>query len=133
MNTKQKIVLWIGIVIIVSMCLFPPWVRVVDIAGSRLIASGGYCYLLSPPKPVLGSGFSKDTWRRTVGGSSRDASNLVGRFFYESERLPALDYVRVDLPRLGIQCVIVALITGGLLCTFTTKEKYKNKGQKSGD
>jgi hypothetical protein len=37
----------------------------------------------------------------------------------------SVDSVQVDLQRLGIQCVIVALITVGLLCTFTTKEEHK--------
>ncbi len=38
--------------------------------------------------------------------------------------------VFIDRYLLTVECAIAALITGGLLCTFTTKEKYKHKEQK---
>jgi len=147
MNRKQKIILWIGIVIIVLMCLFPPWVRVFEIKGSRLVSSPFYefprgpdgnwwrykHFLLSPPTPIcpiyeidhsnLWKDFPFDyTWGQAERFDEQFAEQRFG-----------IDYVRVDLQRLGIQCVIVALIAAGLLCTFTTKEKYKHKEQKSGD
>ena len=147
MRTKQKIMLWIGIVIIVLMCLFPPWVRIIEVEGSRIVSGTFYLkpkrtrhyvgaddkqYLLSPPKPLMiihelnSSAFSSFNNR----GFPFEDEDIWNDYFDESEQHFSLDYVRIDLQRLGIQCAIVALITVGLLCTFTTKEKYKHKAQK---
>jgi len=46
---------------------------------------------------------------------------------------PWTEHSRIDLPRLAIQCSIVALIVGALLYTFTAKPNHKDNGQKNGD
>jgi len=46
MNTKQKIVLWIGITIIVVMGVFPPWVQ----RGGLVEKSDGYSFILKEPE-----------------------------------------------------------------------------------
>ena len=48
MNEKQLIVMWVGIIIIVLMGLFPPWLTVFADA-SRI--SLGYGFILIPPLP----------------------------------------------------------------------------------
>jgi hypothetical protein len=137
MNGRQKLVCWIGIVVIVLMCLFPPWVRVIEVEGSRIVSSPFYEFprssgdkwwrdkrcLLSPPEPIMNISeidhndlmVDKSFPFKYVGDDLLDSP---GRRF-------SVDSVQVDLQRLGIQCVIVALITVGLLCTFTTKEEHK--------
>lgn len=46
MNTKRKIVLWIGIAIIVVMGIFPPWVQ----RGALSEKSDGYSFILNEPE-----------------------------------------------------------------------------------
>jgi len=46
MNKKQKIALWLGIIIIVAMGTFPPWV--ISIQGA--IQQRGYDFILIPPE-----------------------------------------------------------------------------------
>ena len=127
MNRKQKIVLWIGIFTIVLMCLFPPWIRVVAFEGNYItLASYGHQFLLSPPESML----ICHTSELTQFGVRVSHRVTVG----EEERvLPSMSFVKIDLRCLCIQCAIVAAITIGLLCTFTTKSKRKPQEQKSGD
>ena len=50
MSNKQLIVLWIGVGLIVLMCLFPPWVRVLRMSGGTLREGYGYhCVFMPPP------------------------------------------------------------------------------------
>lgn len=52
MNCKQLIVMWAAIVVLVGMCLFPPWLyHYVDPVGMGIIDRGPYEFVLSPPKP----------------------------------------------------------------------------------
>lgn len=126
MNSKQKIVLWIGIVIIVSMCLFPPWMRIRDFGESRVVNRGTYQFLLTPPKPFvidtkLRNHFTMDEgYLRSFLAES--LSKKEGRY--------SVDYVCIDFAHLGIQCAIVALITVGLLCTLIKKKSITTKDKK---
>jgi hypothetical protein len=135
MNRKQIIMLWIGIAIIVLMCLFPPWLRVIEIEGSRTISRCGYYSLFNPPVPLMGISQLKHYNLEDKNFPFKYDGDLVNRNYNcdLSEQSFGVDYVRVDLQRLGIQCAIVALITVGLLFTFTTKAKWKSQEQKSGE
>ena len=46
---KQKTILWIGVLAIVGMCLFPPWVRVTRISGATVREGYGYHCIFTPP------------------------------------------------------------------------------------
>lgn len=105
MNRKQKIVLWIGIGIFVLMALFPPWtlqltstsILTLSYEEKRWLAgqkSSTYKFLLTPPQ--LGV-----------------ADQKIGVPFFQ-----------IDVPKLGVQVAVVAVITGGLFVTL--KEKKKN-------
>jgi hypothetical protein len=49
MNTKQKVILWIGIIAFVLMGIFPPWM----ITGNEQVClSMGYSFILNPPNKV---------------------------------------------------------------------------------
>jgi hypothetical protein len=57
MTTQAKTALWVGIVIIVAMSLFPPWVvfqtsssRGVVYSGYTVVYSKGYAPLFMPPE-----------------------------------------------------------------------------------
>lgn len=47
MNTKQKIVIWIGVVILVLMILIPPWIINFISEGAVLTAHDGYRFILT--------------------------------------------------------------------------------------
>jgi hypothetical protein len=150
MNRKQKIVLWIGIVIIVLMCLFPPWVRVIEIEGSRLLGTTLYefpigsdgewwddiHFLLSPPEPLMvidtfkSSGLSQKDFPFTGYGYEyrKDVRSAISSMLTRENF--GLDHVSVDMQRLYIQCMIVVLLTVGLVCSFATKIENKHKEQK---
>jgi hypothetical protein len=137
MNGKQKLVCWIGIVVVVLMCLFPPWVRVIEVEGSCIVSSPFYDFpkgsgdkwwrdkhfLLSPPEPIMN--ISEIDHNDLMVDKSFPFKYFPDDLFDSPGRRFSVDYIQVDLQRLGIQCVIVALITVGLLCTCTTKEKHK--------
>jgi len=83
---RSQVILWIGILLIVLICLFPPWLQPYPHAnGSNFM---GYYFLMFPPD----------------------------------------DGYQLDFGRLGLQCGIVAIITGGLL--YTLKDKKTETGGK---
>ncbi len=67
MSQKQKIVLWTGIIVIVAMGIFPPWLytqaRYVEVQ-----TNAGHHFLLNPPLPQdrVGYGIRLDTSRLFV-------------------------------------------------------------------
>ena len=79
MNNKQLAVLWVGLGLIVLMCLFPPWVYLQE--------NYGYYCLFTPPAWISGL------------------------------------QPRLDISRLVVQCVAVALLTGAGIYTLRTKGK----------
>ena len=87
---KQHIVLWLGVLIVVIMCLFPPWMEHYRWGprSGTFRSSIGYECILSPPRP--------------------DPSNDLDEFY-------------VDIPRLLLQCGVVALLTGAGMYTLRTK------------
>lgn len=95
MNRKQIICLWIGIGVFILMGLFPPWV-------SKYGRFSGYMFAFNPTSHSL-------------------PPYLEGR---ENKPVPYYTYdpsLRVDISRLSVQWIIVAVITGGLLLTFREK------------
>ena len=58
MNLKQKICLWIGIVIFVIMGIFPPWIVAPTILQPK---HGGYHFILSPPEVKYPECYSLNT------------------------------------------------------------------------
>ena len=97
MNDKQKICLWIGIVFIVVMGLFPPWYRVVERPrdGTKIYSRypAAYCCIFSPPN-IRGGNFLGNTYK-------------------------------IDFARLAIQYFVVAVVTAGLIITLRDKKDPK--------
>ncbi len=97
MNKKQLACLWIGIIVIVLMGLFPPWIIPSSSEGIKYRIDRGYKILFSPVEiqiPKTEVAFSAAT---------------------------------LDMHRLCIQWFMVAVITGGLVCTFKNRPKDKEK------
>ncbi len=99
MNRKQIIVLWIGIAAIVIMGIFPPWI--LNAEGASLMIQ-----------------------------TQREISELSNQNFHtyhfilSGPRVKNVSFLlRVDLPKLSVQWITVAAITGGLLVTFRDKKK----------
>ncbi len=53
MSNKQLAVLWVGIGLILLMCLFPPWLGIVNYRGIKTREEYGYRCIFSPPPGVL--------------------------------------------------------------------------------
>jgi hypothetical protein len=53
MNQKQKICLWLGIIVFVLMGIFPPWTLPVNYHGAKLQRNCGYKCILTPPEISL--------------------------------------------------------------------------------
>ena len=70
MSPKQKTILWIGIVLIVIMGLYPPWIITGSWQGGQTENPGGYYFLTNPPTP---------DYKETTGipGAKVDFSRLV--------------------------------------------------------
>jgi len=95
MNKKQLISLWIGIIAIVLMGLFPPWMIGYSNKG-LYCTTGTYHYILDP------LGILDDL---------------------EENQIPQMEIARrIDLHQLVVQWVIVSAITGGLIVTFKDKK-----------
>lgn len=81
---RKKLIVWLGILIIVGMCLFPPWV----ITTTHSFQGG----LVKVTKPLLRYGF----------------------LLYPPELETTSPYsLSIDFQRLGLQCGIVILIISG--------------------
>jgi len=108
MNSKQLQVLWIAIILITLMAIFPPWLGTKRNESEKFI---GFHFILSQPRYKVHHGVSY----RIVNGNNPKA--------YDSHH----DYInsRIDLNRLLIQAIPFILIAGGLM--YTWKDKNINK------
>jgi len=102
---RPKVILWIGIVIIVLMCLFPPFITDSKISSNYDDRDGrhkrGYTYLFSNEIPTC---------------------NRKDYRYYDDWRRSAFVPAHIDFVRLIIQCGIIGLITGGLLYSLKDKK-----------
>jgi len=98
--------LWAGIIVIVLMCLFPPWVRVIRLPSSNIkgTIAVGYAPLWQPPEP--------------------------GLYYTPLEKLAGIPAwskvgpVSIDFPRLLLQCFIIILVAGGLLYSLKSTRNH---------
>ena len=105
MNRKQLLVLWIGVSLIFLMCLFPPWVRfregfsVPGLSDNPYMTSSresvGYYCIAKPP----------------------------GKMDVKAKYLLSYGQFYLDISRLVVQCIVVALLTGAGIYTLRVKGK----------
>ncbi len=96
MNKNQKKVIMAGLVVIVLMGLFPPWVHTVNVKTIKIERAGNYGFMFSPPPPEPNLPFLNE--------------KLWG--------------VRLDVSRLLIQWILVVVIVCGLV-VFLKKDNVR--------
>ena len=125
MSNKQLIVLWVGVGLIVAMCLWPPWVEHREgydyrTVGYKLETAGLYVGHVLPSRTSLGYKFifSPPQMRR--------ASYVPAGEFMTWDTVAFRDQqgkCYLDISRLVVQCVVVALLTVTGIYTLRTKGK----------
>lgn len=109
MNSKQKIVVWIGLALIVLMGIYPPWVvrlhRTAAFMIERPIHNRGFIF--DPPNAELAdvaADLRWDEWDSSL-------SNTVLRMG-----------LHLDSARLAVEWITVVLVVAGLLLCLTDKK-----------
>lgn len=109
MNRRQLIAMWIGIIIVVAMCICPPWIETTHVPhfgeGSR---PAGYRLIFSRPTCPRSLGVLTLTDRR-------------GRL-YDDLYTVALS-IEIDVVRLVVQEAAVAVVFGGLFVSLRDRRK----------
>jgi hypothetical protein len=101
MDQQQKIVVWVGLIVIVAMGIYPPWIESLDTTflsdglkvGPR---SGGYHWIFRPPE------VPQWAW-------SRKSEQLKTEVLWNHS---------LDVPRLLVQWAMVCFVVGGLVWTL---------------
>ena len=102
MNDEQKTCLWIGIAAIVIMGIFPPWT--LQLTSTSILT-------LSVDQKQWLAGQKSSAYKFLLTPPQLMKSAKIGVPF------------QIDVPKLGIQWAVVAVITCGLLVTFKDKKK----------
>jgi len=116
MNSKQLKVLWIAIILITLMAIFPPWLGAEANESEGFI---GFHFIFSQPKYKVHHGASY----RIVDGKKE----VVNPKAYNSHHY----YInsRIDLSRFLIQVIPLILIAGGLIYTWKEKSIKRTKDE----
>jgi hypothetical protein len=51
LNSKQKVISIFGIIVIIGMCIFPPWIHTYNSNGTYSENPAGYSFIAEPPSP----------------------------------------------------------------------------------
>lgn len=111
MNKNQKIALWVGIAVFVAVGLYPPWVKVVESGPHKGKYDLGYGLIFDPPPYI-----------KSVSTEQSDKFDFSSVEDYMREKEKDITPVQIDLTRLLIQWVVVAVITLGLILTLGTNK-----------
>jgi len=122
MNKSQILILWLGILVIVALLLFPPWQFVLNENNLHLhlVSAGPYrlVFLGAPSVPVTStSQLHRITTTNTI--------KWVVDEYYNNYAVSSWK-VEIDKLRLLIPISIVIIVTIGLLVTFNKKERKPN-------
>ena len=99
MNKKQLNCMWVGIIILVAMALFPPWKAYQVSDDRRTLTVRKYSFIFKEPH----------------------AQERILQSIDKPEDYHWLSSVHLETETLVIQCFIVALVVCGLICTFKDK------------
>lgn len=100
MNRRQKAAILLGVVLVVSMGLYPPWIYTFDVEGIRMEVSAGYSFITSPPGAPP-----------------------------EARRLSHLWSRRVNIVLLLVQWFGVIIVVGGMLLVLADRKPGPRSGQ----
>ncbi len=116
MNKKQKAVVLIGIVVIISMALVPPWKAILDIDGP-----GG-----THSERALKYRYFRD--RISVANNIHALEKLFSGP-YKNAPLRSFSYtITYDYTRLAFQWALILFLTAGFLLFFSEKDKTVEEG-----
>jgi len=123
MNKKQKIILWVGVILITLMAVFPPWIgnktdessTTTGLVTNRSEKFIGFHFIFSQPKyrqyhPVS---YKYRNGQRV----SANPKSYYSQHEYQN--------CRIDFGRFVMQIIPLVLICGGFICTYRDK-KNKN-------
>ena len=85
-QNMKKIILWVGVLIIVLMCFFPPWIEDFTMQGTHLSMThtGYHCILCPPQRLDVGAIVKVDTVRLVI--QCVIVALLTGCGFYTAEK-----------------------------------------------
>ena len=98
MNTKQKIILWCGAIVICFMIAFPPWLYIDRTAHYTVTKDYGYAFITTP-------------------ATGQESLGLASRETYTQEANA------INMGRLGLQIAIVAILTGTGIATVGRQQR----------
>ena len=124
MNKKQIKVLWVGVILITLMAVFPPWIgnktdessAPIDLVTNRSEKFIGFHFIFSQPKYRQYHPVSYSSKNGQL--ISSNPKSYYSRHEYQNSR--------IGLGRFVVQIIPVLLICGGFICT------YRDKKNKSG-
>lgn len=142
MNRKQLVALWIGIALFVGVGLYPPWVYTVQsVQGVASKNPASYAPLWAPPLhtafsiPSLEDVFLGRDTEEGLRKAVQDEGDPFGppskrelrRRAEVSHKVAPSDArrgkgIEIDLTRLVLQLVMIALLTGGAVLTMADKK-----------
>jgi len=108
MNEKQIKVLWVGVILITLMAIFPPWLGRKRNESEKFI---GFHFVFIQPKYRQ---LNHPSSYRIINGQRVNDKSYYSRYEYQNSR--------IDLGRFVMQIIPVVLICGGLICTYRDKE-----------
>ncbi len=120
MNKKQIKVLWVGVILITLMAVFPPWIGTKT--GESSAPTGlftnrsekfiGFHFIFSQPKYRQ---YHPVSYKYNGNGQllSANPKSYYSRHEYQNSR--------IDLRRFLVQIIPVVLICGGFICTYRDK------------
>jgi hypothetical protein len=123
MNKKQMKVLWVGVILITLMAVFPPWIgnktnessAPTGLVTNRSEKFIGFHFIFSQPKYRQ---YHPRSYQYNSNGQrvSANPKSYYSRHEYQNSR--------IDLKRFLVQIIPVVLICGGFICTYRYR---KNK------
>jgi hypothetical protein len=97
----RRLIICVTLVIVIGVCLYPPWLRTCTFRTFKEPLSSRYALLFTPPeKPQPDNYRELGYWKQ---GWAFSAS--------------------IDIRRLSVQCAIVILVGGGLAFLYRSKDK----------
>lgn len=116
MNTSQRIVLFVGAIVIGVMTLLSPWNYVYDYPGNR-------AYLNRPAYRAERFAGYYPLWQANT---PTDPTYLASLFSIPADERSSLQYfsLRLNTTRLGVQLVAAVLISGILIILTTSRREH---------
>jgi hypothetical protein len=124
MNRKQLIVIWAGILIVVAMCLFPPW-RYYHRESSTYLTGPYRLIFLGPPDVPTKRIYPSKVHPNWPGHNHQYPNRLLKDYSGDDWR------AEIDTLRIVIMGFILAVIFGGLMVSYLKRQPPSNNSTKT--